>query len=97
MNQTEEVVARFHVLGYFLISFLFIGAGITLSASGVSSGMIATLLSFSKYVLLLLIVGVIGVWRSKERSSRYFFGWFIVIPFAYAVFLIIVILTRAHL
>lgn len=73
MNQTEEVVARFHVLGYFLISFLFIGAGITLSASGVSSGMIATLLSFSKYVLLLLIVGVIGVWRSKERSSRYFF------------------------
>ncbi|WP_185634712.1 hypothetical protein [Listeria booriae] len=93
-NPAKEVVMRFHVLGYFLVTFLFIGMGIMFGFSEPANNLVMMLVSFSKYVLLLLIVGIIGIWRAKEMTSRLFFAWFIILFVAYMGFLISVILTR---
>ncbi|MBA3925026.1 hypothetical protein [Listeria rustica] len=97
MDTTKEMRLRFHVLGYFLVSLLFVGAGLMLGASGVSDSIVATLFSFAKYMILSLIIGIIGIWRANELSSRLFFIWLVVIPVAYVLFLIMVRIARAHL
>ncbi|EUJ31133.1 hypothetical protein [Listeria cornellensis] len=96
MDAMKEMRFRFHVLGYFLVAVLFVGAGLMLGASGVSESIVVTLFSFTKYMILSFVVGVIGIWRAKELSSRLFFIWLVVIPVAYVLFLIMVVITRAH-
>ncbi|MBC1457408.1 hypothetical protein [Listeria newyorkensis] len=96
MDTMKAMRFRFHVLGYFLVTLLFVGAGLMLGASGASESIVATLFSFAKYMVLSLVVGVIGIWRAKELGSRLFFIWLVVIPVAYVLFLIMVVITRAH-
>lgn len=97
MDTMKAMRFRFHVLGYFLVTLLFVGAGLMLGASGASESIVVTLFSFAKYMVLSLVVGVIGIWRAKELGSRLFFIWLVVIPVAYVLFLIMVVITRAHL
>lgn len=96
MDTIKAMRLRFHVLGYFLVSLLFVGSGLMLGASGVSDSIVSALFSFAKYMILGLIIGVIGIWRAKELSSRLFFIWLVVIPVAYVLFLIMVRIARAH-
>ncbi|MBC6308284.1 hypothetical protein HCJ66_01835 [Listeria sp. FSL L7-1582] len=58
MDTTKEMRLRFHVLGYFLVSLLFVGAGLMLGASGVSDSIVTALFSFAKYMILSLIVSL---------------------------------------
>lgn len=96
MNQTQAMISRFHVLGYFLVTLLFAGAGLILGASDVQDSIVVSLVLFAKFILLSFIIGLIGIWRTKELSTRLFFLWLIVIPVAYVFFLIMVMVTRVH-
>ncbi|EUJ24572.1 hypothetical protein PGRAN_01630 [Listeria grandensis FSL F6-0971] len=95
MDPTKAALFRFHMLGYFLVSLLLIGAGLMLGASGPDDAIMWTLLGFLKYALLCLILGGVGVWRAKELASRLFLMWLVVLPIDYGLFVIMVIVTRA--